>query len=156
MRYILTVLKSLSKIIGLVAMVSALQLDAKVTTIQTKSRRPGHFVTDNPTMKAWLSKMPEAFNSINALSSSVKITNIDVKWKQTNTTRRVAKAKRKKQKHTSYVCELQLTIQYQDTLSSEEAPSLTAMPKPLKVNSRCDTYLAKNEHLLPVQENTST
>jgi hypothetical protein len=107
-------------------------------------------------MKAWLKKMPAAFRDIGAQSSAVKITNIDVKWKQTNTVRPIARLKRKARSKPTYTCTLRLTIEYQDSASGEESPDLVATPSPITVNSRCDTFLAKNNLIVPLEENSNS
>ncbi len=159
MRYILIVPKSFIKITGkfiaLVAISTTIQVSARSPRIVTKSKRPGHFISDNPTMKTWLKKLPGAFSTIPTRKSAVKITNIDVKWKQTNTVRSIAKTRRKTRTEVSHTCELRLTINYQDTASREENPEMVTTARPITVNSRCDTFLAKN-NLVPVEYNPNT
>lgn len=157
MRYIPTVLKSLSKIVALSTIaLSPLAIAKKPSkrpkhSLRTKSHRPGHIVSDNPTMKAWLKKMPEAFKDIKAQHKRVVLTDLDVKWKQTNTTRTLARARGKSTTKSTHVCELYLTIKFADSHSNEAAPSRTHQARPVRVNSRCDTFMAKNS-LIPVDD----
>ncbi len=95
-------------------------------------------------MKAWLAKIPGVLKQLPGKKEDLKITNIDVKWKQSNTVRVAQRSKKKANKQVSYTCTLNLTIEYQDATNGEEAPEQTAFPEPITVNQRCDAFLAKN------------
>lgn len=151
MRYFLFVQGMLSKTLTVLAL-SSLSLQAwAAPSIKTKSKRKGHYVSDSKVMKAWLKKMPAAIKEIDP--SEANITHIDIKWKQSKNTKVIAKSKRKAP---SYTCTLQLTIKYESLSNGEAAPSLVATPDPLTVNSRCDTFLAKNDIETIVRSNTSS
>jgi len=140
----------LSKTLTVFAL-SSLSLQAwGAPSIKTKTKRKGQYVSDSKVMKAWLKRMPTAIKEIDP--SEANITHIDIKWKQSKSTKVVARSKRK----ASYTCTLQLTIKYESLSNGEAAPSQVAMPDPLTVNSRCDTFLAKNDIESIVRSNTSS
>jgi len=143
MRYIPKVLNRLTKITKFLAIFASLSLWAQSTSIKTHGT-PGSRVSDDRRMKEWLAKIPVSLQEINTHDSDVKITHIDIKWNQSKKLRTVAKLKRRSIKKSTYTCTLHLTIEYQDSANGEESPNLVATPAPFTVNSRCDTYLAKN------------
>jgi len=152
MHYIPFVLKTSSKILGFLIFSVSFHLSAQGTGVNTVSHKRGVKISNSDAMKSWLAKMPIKFTPVSR--ESVKVSNIDVKWKQTKLVHQVARARHKARSVASYKCTLNLTITYQDASNDELAPEQIETTAPITVNSRCETFMAQNP--VPVDSDFSS